>query len=82
MVKEVVKEGHSFKAVKAEDPLVLLLQRQANKLVHYSTEWQRHHQKQKYISLSYREYIPMVLRSLHDESGQWGVGKTVEFIQD
>lgn len=85
-VKKVVKERHSFHSVRGEDSGVTLLLREANKLLIANDLLYRVTERPVGTEVRQlvlpKEYVPIVLRSLHDESGHLGVEKTVELIRD
>lgn len=85
-VKKTVKEGRQFHSVKCEDPRVTLLQREMNKLLVVDDLLYRVKERPPGTEVRQlvlpSEYVPMVLKSLHDESGHLGVEKTSELIRD
>ncbi|KAG1940743.1 interleukin-1 receptor accessory protein-like 1-A [Pimephales promelas] len=82
-VKQSLCGGPSF--ICSDNPNSVLLNKEASKLFIQNNLLYRKVEKNgtevKQLVLP-REYVPMVLRSLHDESGHLGMDKTIEFIRN
>uniref|UniRef100_A0A673FWP3 Gypsy retrotransposon integrase-like protein 1 n=1 Tax=Sinocyclocheilus rhinocerous TaxID=307959 RepID=A0A673FWP3_9TELE len=81
-VKQSLRGGPSFTS--PDNPTSVLLKKEASKLFIQNNLLYRKVEKNgtevKQLVLP-RKYVPMVLRSLHDESGHLGVDKTIELIR-
>lgn len=82
-VKQSLCGGSSF--ISPDNPISVLLNKEVSKLFIQNHLLYRKVEKNgtevKQLVLP-REYVPMVLRSLHDESGHLGMDKTIEFIRN
>lgn len=81
-VKQSLRGGPSFTS--PDNPTSVLLNKEASKLLIQNNLLYRKVEKNgtevKQLVLP-REYVPMVLRSLHDESGHLGLDKTIKLIR-
>lgn len=82
-VKQSLRGGLSFTS--PDNPTSVLLHKEASKLFIQNNLLYRKVEKNgsevKQLVLP-REYVPMVLKSLHDESGHLGMDKTIELIRN
>lgn len=85
-VKQLIGGGKPVVPDKSVDPGAMWLQREANKLVIMDELLYRKIERQSGTEVHQlvlpKEYVSMILRSLHDESGHLGVEKTLELIRD
>ncbi len=81
-VKQSLRGGPSFTS--PDNPTSVLLNKEASKLFIQNNllyrKVEKHGNTVNQLVLP-REYVPMVLRSLHDESGHLGMDKTIELIR-
>lgn len=86
LVKRAVKEGRPLNTVRGEDPKIALLRREDARLHVTDDVLYRGIERPPGIEISQlvlpQEFIPSVLRSLHDEAGHLGVDKTLELVRD
>lgn len=85
-VKRELESGEFTASMTRSDPHLFLLQRERPKLVILDGLLHRVTQKSsgkeiKQLVLP-KKYQPMVLRSLHDESGHLGVERTIDLVKD
>lgn len=82
-VKQSLRGGPSVNSL--DNPTSVLLNKEASKLFIQNNLLYRKVEKNgtevKQLVLP-REYVPMVLRSLHDESGHLGIDKTLDLIRN
>ena len=85
-IKQAVRERRLPIAVKGESLETMLLRRETPKLQIVEQVLTRVSQRPSGIGVHQlvlpRMYIPMILKSLHDECGHLGVDKTTELIRD
>ncbi|XP_054862316.1 uncharacterized protein LOC129347852 [Amphiprion ocellaris] len=82
-VKQAVSGGLPF--LSHGNPMSALLHKEANKLVIRDKLLYRKVERngiEVHQLVLPKEYVPMVLQSLHDESGHLGMDKTIELIRD
>uniref|UniRef100_A0A3B3YJ44 Gypsy retrotransposon integrase-like protein 1 n=1 Tax=Poecilia mexicana TaxID=48701 RepID=A0A3B3YJ44_9TELE len=86
MVKKSLSGGPTVSSEKCTDPGAIYLQREVSKLVLVDGLLHRKINKPPSTEVLQlvlpREHVPMVLKSLHDESGHLGVEKTLELIRN